>query len=114
MTKRSRIQRLESRLKQKVKRNESLDIAINPNNLIKTPSLKDKLKGVTKVKCVKIKPNEKRDRLEKEANKPAPKRFRYGVEMSKFCGYLITKHGDDYKVGIVLVKVFNFIIFLLF
>lgn len=81
-----------------MKRNKSLGIAENPNDLVRTPSFKDELKGVKKVKCVKIKPNEKRDRLEKEANKPTAKRFRYGVEMSKFCAYLITKHGDDYKV----------------
>lgn len=98
MTKRSRIQRLESRLKKKAKRNQSLGIAVNPNSLIKTPSFKDELKGVNKVKCVKIKPNEKRNRLESEANKPPAKRFRYGVEMSKFCAYLITKHGDNYQV----------------
>lgn len=111
MTKRSRIQRLESRLKKKVKRNKSLGIAANPNELIKTPSFKDELKGVKKVKCVKIKPNEKRDRLEKEANKPTAKRFRYGVEMSKFCAYLITKHGDDYKVSQLAS---DFLVFLFF
>lgn len=98
MTKRSRIQRLESRLKKKVKRNKSLGIAIDPNSLIKTPSFKDELKGVNKVKCVKIKPNEKRERLENEAKKPPVKRFKYGTEMSKFCAYLITKHGDNYQV----------------
>lgn len=105
MTKRSRIQKLEKRLKTKSKRNQSLGIAINPNDLIKHPSFKDELRGVTKVRSVKIKSNEKRDRLKNEANKPPPKRYRYGVEMSKFCAYLIAKHGDDYEVSLNLLNI---------
>lgn len=109
MTKRSRIQRLEKRLKKKSKRNQSLGIAINPNVLVKRPTFKDELKGETKLKRIKIKPNEKRDRLENEANKPAPKRYRYGVEMSKFCAYLIAKHGDDYKVRLIMKFSFKYL-----
>lgn len=102
MTKRSRIQRLTSRLKRKVKRTKALGVAANPNSLIKRPTFKDELKGDNKIKRIKVKPNDKRDNLEAEASKPGPKRYRYGVEMSKFCAYLIAKHGDDYQVCSIL------------
>lgn len=37
--------------------------------------------------------------LEKEANKPPPKNFKFGTESAKFIVYMIEKHGEDYAVS---------------
>ncbi|KAI1278090.1 Nucleolar protein 16 [Halotydeus destructor] len=36
-------------------------------------------------------------RLEKQAKKPQPKNFQFGLETIKFCIYMMEKHGEDYE-----------------
>jgi hypothetical protein len=94
---RDHIVRLEHRLKKRQRRVKSLAIAADPNQVLKIQSVKSTLRNEPEPEN-KITESVRRVNLEKQADRPPPKRYRYGVEISKFCTYMIAKHKNDYKV----------------
>ena len=94
-----KIVRLTKRLRQKQKRIKSLAIAVDPNQVIKTRSVKSTLKNEPEPEnqIKQLASDHRRTNLEKLAARPPAKRYRYGTEISKFCAHMIAKHGDDYQ-----------------
>lgn len=95
---RDKTTRLVHRLKQKQKRIKEMAIAADPNDVLKLQTVRAELKGQPAEEAP-VRESVKRSNLEKEASRPPAKRYRYGVEISKFVAHMIAKHGKDYKVS---------------
>ena len=77
----------------------TMGLSLDPNKTLKVKSNVDVPKKKKKAKKNKSKEKTKVvEELETIAAKPLEKGFKFGVETSKFCVYMIEKYGEDYEV----------------
>ena len=75
-----------------------MGLTLNPNDILKKSCLKTLSESGTKTKVNSKHKTKVIEDLEAMAERPAPKNFRFGPQIIKFCVHMIEKYGEDYEV----------------